>query len=103
MGDYISSEQFGFLKDRLITDVVGLVQESIHSARAHKKSGLFLKLHIKKSYDRVNWNLLRMILIQIGLERQVVQWIMGCVTSANFAVLVNGSPSKIFQAGRGLR
>jgi len=44
-----------------------------------------------------------MILIQIGPDWQIAQWIMGCVTSASFVVLVNGSPSYFFQAGRGLR
>jgi len=50
----ISLEQFGFLQDRLISDAIGLAQESIHSAKVHKKVGLFLKLDLKKAYDRVS-------------------------------------------------
>jgi len=103
MGEFITSEQFGFLKDRLITDAIGLVQESIHSAKTYKRAGLFLKLDLKKAYDRVSWSYLRLVLIQIGLDWRVVQWIMGCVTSASFVVLVNGSRSYFFQVGRGLR
>jgi len=79
------------------------VHEIIHSAKAHNKFGLFLKLDIKKAYDPVNWNFLRMILIQIGLDWKVVQWIMGCVNSVAFAILINGPPLDVFQAGRGLR
>jgi hypothetical protein len=33
----------------------------------------------------------------------VVNWIMGCVTLANFSVLNNGYPSKNFKGSRGLR
>jgi len=48
LGEFISQEQFGFLKDRVITDAIGTVQECIHSEKSHKKAGLFLKLGIKK-------------------------------------------------------
>jgi hypothetical protein len=62
-----------------------------------------LKLDLKKAYDKVSWSFLRMLLIQIGLKWEVVQWIMGCVTSENFVVLINGSPTSFFKGFRGLR
>jgi hypothetical protein len=88
----ISEEQFSFLKDMLIFYVVGLAHESFHSAKTKKLKTLILKLDLKKAYDRVSWNFLRLLLIQIGLKWEVAQWIMGCVTSSNYAVLVNGVP-----------
>jgi hypothetical protein len=99
----ISEEQFGFLRDRLIFYVVGLAQECMHSAKTKKLKSLILKLDLRKAYDRVSWNFLRLMLIQIGLKWEVAQWIMGCVTSANFVVLVNGSPTEFFKSYRGLR
>lgn len=32
-----------------------------------------------------------------------ISWIMTCTTLANFAILVNGSPTSFFQSSRGLR
>jgi len=54
MVEHVSLEQFSFLKDRLITNAIGMVQESLHSAKVHKKLWLFLKLDIKKAYDHVS-------------------------------------------------
>ena len=42
-------------------------------------------------------------MIQIGLDLETVNWIMGCIQSASFAVLINGSTSKKFRASRGIR
>lgn len=63
---------------------------------------MFLHIYLKKAYDRVNCTFLHLVLIQIGLKWNVVQWIMGCVSSAAFAIIKNGSPSEFFKAGRGL-
>ena len=44
----------------------------------------------------------RLILIQIGVPLLTVNWIMECLTSVNFAVLVNGNPSSFFTTSRGI-
>lgn len=67
----ISEEQFGFLKDRLIFDAVGLTQECMHTAKSRKKPVIFLKLDLWKAYDKVNWSFLILLLIQIGLHWEV--------------------------------
>ena len=34
---------------------------------------------------------------------EVVEWIMGCIESTSFVVLINGAPSSFFRPTRGIR
>lgn len=103
LGRWILEEQFGFLPNRQILDALGVAQECLHSIKKNKDEALILKLDLQKAYDRANWTFLRFILLQIGLTVEIVNWIIGCISSANFAVLINGSPSHFFKGNRGLR
>jgi len=51
----------------------------------------------------VSWQFLRLLLDQIGLNWRVSQWIMGCITMVNTAILINEIPTDFFKCYRGLR
>ena len=99
----ISPQQFGFLKNHQILEPVAITQEVLHSVKTKKRCALILKLNLTKAFDRVNWTYIHLLLIQIGVPLVGVNWILGCISSANFAILVNGSPSTFFSASRGIR
>jgi hypothetical protein len=44
-----------------------------------------------------------MILLQIGMGLNMTNWIMSCVVSTSFSVLINGEATDFFKSGRGLR
>jgi hypothetical protein len=99
----LSGEQLGFLKGRKILDAIGTAQECLHSIKQKKQKALILKLDLKRAYDCVNWDFLRLILIKTGFSLLSTNWIMSCVVSASFVVLINGETSSFFQSERGLR
>ena len=55
-----------------------------------------------KAYDRVSWDILKLVLLQVGLILEATNWIMWCINLANFVVLVNGKPSYFFKRTRDL-
>jgi mannosylglycoprotein endo-beta-mannosidase len=67
----LSEEQLGFLQGRQIQDAIGTVHECLHNIKNKKLKSLVLKLDLQKAYDYINWDLLRMILLQIGLGLRV--------------------------------
>ena len=52
---FITEEQFGFLFNRKIHDVVSLAQEAMNSIQKDKQSTFALKVDLSKAYDRVSW------------------------------------------------
>jgi hypothetical protein len=64
----LSCEQLGFLKGRQILDAIGTAQECLHSIKAKKSKALILKLDLKKAFDCIDWDFLRLILVQSGFS-----------------------------------
>jgi hypothetical protein len=95
----LSLEQFGFLEGHQIHDAIGNAHECIHNIKKKNKKVLILKLDLQKSYDCVNWDFLRLILIQGGFGVMLTNWIMSCVSSASFVVLVNDEATNFFRSG----
>ena len=103
LSEIITEEQFGFLNNKKIHDAVSLSQDIVHTIKKEKQRAFSLKLDLSKSYVRVGWTFVRLLLIKIGVALEVVEWIMGCLQSTSFAFLINGSPSNFFRPTRRLR
>ena len=100
---YISGEQFGFLPGRQIHDVVGVIQEGLHSIQSKHLKSVVLKIDLSKAYDWVNQTYLQVLLSQMGFAVPFITWVMGSLTSVSFAILINGVASSSFRLGHGLR
>lgn len=80
--------------------VVGF--EAINSMVVSKEKSMFIKLDMAKAYDRVKWEILHKILIAFGFSQECVNWMMRCVSSLSFHILINGESPELFGASKGL-
>ena len=64
---------------------------------------MVLSVDLKKYYDRVNWSLMCLMLLQIGLSLHLTTWMMSCIETINYFVLINKDASNFFKEARGLR
>ena len=58
---------------------------------------------MKKAYDRVRWNFLKAVLIAMNFDHKWIKWIMECVSTVQYTLLVNGSTTMSFKSAKGLR
>ncbi|MCI04470.1 RNA-directed DNA polymerase (Reverse transcriptase), partial [Trifolium medium] len=84
-------------------DGVLIANELVEEAKRRGKETILFKVDFEKAYDSVNWNYLDEMMMCMGFCDQWRRWIAECLNSASVSVLVNGSPTKEFRIGRGLR
>jgi hypothetical protein len=101
----VSPTQLAFIPGRWIAENQLIVQEILHSFKKRKVKGGFVavKLDLQKAYDRVHWGFLKIVLNQFGFYPKFVGWIMECISSVSFSILVNGGITKKLRPSRGLR
>ncbi|CAN1820450.1 LINE-1 retrotransposable element ORF2 protein [Linum perenne] len=102
----ISELQAAFTKGRAIQDNIMIVHEVIHyfKNKASKYQwDMMIKMDMMKAYDMVDWRCLENILRTKGFESIWCDWIMECVRTVKFSILVNGVPTEQFTPTRGIR
>lgn len=99
----ISSSQSAFVSGRQILDSIAILNEAIDEAKRDRIERVFFKIDFAKAYDTVEWSYLNLILERFNFHPKWRHWMMKCVSTASANVLINGSPSGMFNLQRGLR
>ena len=102
----VSETQATFIPGRNIMYNVIIAHEILHSLTSRKRwarSYMAVKTDISKAYDRLDWSFLEDAMRHMGFDVKWITWIMKCVSSVTFFVLVNGSPYGYISPTRGIR
>ncbi|XP_071699700.1 uncharacterized protein [Rutidosis leptorrhynchoides] len=99
----IGSEQTAFLKGRNILDSVLIANEIIDELKRKKHKGLIFKVDFEKAFDCIEWDFLFKTMQFMGFGLKWISFIRACLSSSSISVLINGSPTKEFSPGRGIR
>ncbi|XP_071687637.1 uncharacterized protein [Rutidosis leptorrhynchoides] len=99
----IGSEQTAFLKGRNILDSVLIANEIIDELKRKKQKGLIFKVDFEKAFDCIEWDFLFNTMKSLGFGIKWISFIKACLSSSTISILINGSPTREFTPGRGIR
>ena len=99
---HIAPQQFTFLEHHQIHEAIGSAQEAMHSIWTTHLKAIARKIELAKAFDRVSCLYIKMLLIHLGFPHNFITWIMACITTPTFSVLINGSATHFFHSKRGL-
>ena len=101
----ITEHQSAFTKSRLISNNILVAFESLHSMQRHtgKDDYMAIKLDMSKTYDRVEWPYLELVMRKMGFDDRWVRLMMICVTTVSYSILTNGEPKGMITPSRGIR
>lgn len=77
----------------------------LHSIKQGNDEGInfmALKLDMAKAYDRVKWPFLNAILHKLGFNDFFYQWVIKCVQTVSYSVVINGEATGYITPCRGL-
>lgn len=103
MDTLVRINQTAFIQGRSIVENILMCHEIARGfgRKSHSKSAI-LKIDLRKAYDSVSWEFIEEVLAKMNFLSQFIGWVMKCISSPRFLVLVNGSPKGFFQSTRGL-
>ncbi|XP_021765919.1 uncharacterized protein LOC110730423 [Chenopodium quinoa] len=104
IGKVIDDAQAGFIPGKHIGDNILLATELI-KVYDHKfiSPRCMVKVDLKKAYDSVEWGFLITVMQELGFPQRFITWILTCLTSISYSILINGFPAPSFEAKKGLR
>ncbi|XP_060211885.1 uncharacterized protein LOC132639460 [Lycium barbarum] len=104
MPSLICEAQAGFIPGRKIADNIILAHELVKAySRKNTSARAMIKIDLQKAYDSVECPYLEQVMIELGFPDKFLHWIMACVKTVNYTILINGSTSEPFNASKGLR
>ena len=58
---------------------------------------------MSKAYNWVDWKFLKAVLVAMNFSPRWIGWVMECVSTVQYTLLVNGSMTQTFNPSKGLR
>ncbi|XP_056685808.1 uncharacterized protein [Spinacia oleracea] len=100
----MNDSQAGLIPGRNIADNILLASELVKCySRKYISPRCMIKVDLKKAYDSLEWPFLKAMMHELGFPDIFITWVMECLGTVSYSILVNGFPTLPIPAKKGLR
>lgn len=104
MNSLVSLNQTAFIEGWSIVDNILLCHEVVRGFdRVNHTPVALLKIDLRKAYDSVSRRFVEEVLFKMGFPNLFRNWVMECISTPRYSILINGSPAGYFEGTKGLR
>ncbi|XP_021756626.1 uncharacterized protein LOC110721745 [Chenopodium quinoa] len=104
MPGLISENQSAFIARRSILDNILVCQDMLKEYNNKRKSPrCTIKVDLRKAYGSVHWSFIHDMLQALNFPSKFISWVMECVTSPSFSIMINGGLNGFFKGKRRIR
>ncbi|KAH0651594.1 hypothetical protein KY285_031723 [Solanum tuberosum] len=104
MNYLVDPSQAAFVPGRMLNDNVILTHELV---KGYGRKGILprwmFKIDMQKADDSLEWHFLEEVLFGLQIPAQFITWIMRCVKTDSYSIVINGCPSRPFQEKKEVR
>ncbi|XP_021741303.1 uncharacterized protein LOC110707583 [Chenopodium quinoa] len=102
--DLIDDCQGAFVSGRSILDNILIFQDMLKAYNNKRKPPrCTIKVDLRKAYDSVSWEFIQEMMCALKFTTQFISWVMQCVTTPTFSLLLNGGSYGFFKGKKGIR
>ncbi|XP_074316286.1 uncharacterized protein LOC141652637 [Silene latifolia] len=100
----INQSQAAFIKGRSIMGNILISQDLVRLyTRKSVSPRCMLKVDLRKAYDSIEWKFIHQMLQSLNFPPKFTQWLMNCVITTSYSIVLNGQSHGFFPGKRGLR
>ncbi|XP_062119282.1 uncharacterized protein LOC133833036 [Humulus lupulus] len=100
----VQTNQGAFIQGRTLAHNIMICQDLIKNyGRVSTSSRCAIKIYLSKAYDTVDWLFLEDLFKAIRFPMKFIGWVMSCVRSTTYFLVMNGRIQGNFKGEKGLR
>ena len=93
----------GYIKNRNITENIRAIEDLLHQTDTLDIPGIMICIDFQKAFDSIDWSFLKHTLQKFNFGPSLIHWIQTFYKNISSCIINNGTTSRHFKLGRGVR